>query len=41
MSDLKVSGNPSLVEDIKQIIEQAKLRVAISVNAEITGVYWH
>ena len=40
MSNLKKNPEFSFVEDIKQIIEQAKVRIAISVNAEITQVYW-
>lgn len=30
-----------LVEDLRQIINQARNRVAINVNAELTLMYWH
>lgn len=31
----------SLVEDLRQIIEQARGRVALTVNSELTMMYWH
>lgn len=31
----------SLVEDLRQIIEQARERVAATVNSELTMMYWH
>ncbi|MBQ3617287.1 MAG: cytoplasmic protein, partial [Bacteroidales bacterium] len=31
----------SLVEDLRQIIEQARGRVAATVNSELTLMYWH
>ncbi|MBR4712327.1 MAG: DUF1016 family protein [Paludibacteraceae bacterium] len=31
----------SLVEDLRQIIEQARWRVASTVNSELTMMYWH
>jgi len=31
----------SLVEDLRQIIEQARGRVASTVNSELTMMYWH
>ena len=31
----------SLVEDLRQIIEQARGRVATTVNSELTMMYWH
>ena len=31
----------SLVEDLRQIIEQAHGRVASTVNSELTMMYWH
>lgn len=31
----------SLVEDLRQIIEQARGRVAATVNSELTMMYWH
>jgi len=34
------SLNKSLIDEVKQIIEQSKIRIAISINAEITSVYW-
>jgi predicted nuclease of restriction endonuclease-like (RecB) superfamily len=30
-----------LIDDIKQIINQARNRVAVNVNAELTLMYWH
>lgn len=30
----------SIFEDIKEIVEQSRVRIAIYVNAEITSVYW-
>ena len=31
----------SLVTDLRQIIEQARGRVAATVNSELTMMYWH
>ena len=31
----------SLVQDLRQIIEQARGRVAVTVNSELTMMYWH
>ena len=31
----------SLVEDLRQIIEQTRGRVAATVNSELTMMYWH
>ena len=31
----------SLVEDLRQIIEQVRGRVASTVNSELTMMYWH
>lgn len=31
----------SLVTDLRQIIEQARGRVAVTVNSELTMMYWH
>ncbi len=33
-------GIEELFKDIKVLIQQSKARIAINVNAEITGVYW-
>lgn len=30
-----------LVDDLRQIINQARKRVAVNVNAELTLMYWH
>lgn len=30
-----------LVDDLRQIINQARNRVAVNVNAELTLMYWH
>ncbi len=31
----------SLIEDLRQIVEQARCRVASKANAELTVMYWH
>ena len=31
----------SLIGDLRQIIEQARKRVAFTVNSELTLMYWH
>ncbi|MBQ6047572.1 MAG: DUF1016 family protein [Bacteroidales bacterium] len=33
--------NTLLIDDIKQIINQARNRVAVNVNSELTLMYWH
>lgn len=33
--------NNSLIGDLRQIIEQARSRVAVTVNSELTMMYWH
>lgn len=33
--------NTLLIDDIKQIINQARNRVALNVNSELTLMYWH
>jgi predicted nuclease of restriction endonuclease-like (RecB) superfamily len=33
--------NPSLIADIKQLIDSAKTRVALKVNQEMTFLYWN
>lgn len=38
-NDLTVSN--SLILDLKQYIEQARNRVSVAVNSEITLMYWH
>ena len=30
-----------LVDDLRQIINHARSRVAVNVNAELTLMYWH
>lgn len=40
-SDIAISFPIGLFKDICQIIENARQRVAISVNMEITLMYWH
>jgi hypothetical protein len=30
----------SVFTDIKEIVEQSRIRIAININAEITSVYW-
>ena len=30
-----------LIDDIRQIINQARNRVAVNVNSELTLMYWH
>lgn len=43
-SNNKIVAQPvskSLVEDLRQIIEQARGRVAVTVNSELTMMYWH
>ena len=30
-----------LVDDLRQIINEARNRVAVNVNAELTLMYWH
>ena len=33
--------NTLLIDDIRQIINQARNQVAVNVNAELTLMYWH
>lgn len=33
--------NTLLIDDIRQIINQTRSRVAVNVNAELTQMYWH
>jgi predicted nuclease of restriction endonuclease-like (RecB) superfamily len=40
MNKIISSGNNSLFEEIKQIVEQARIRIAVAINVEITSVYW-
>ncbi len=37
----KNSNLMPLVDDLRQIINQARNRVAVNVNAELTLMYWH
>jgi len=37
----KNSNIMPLVDDLRQIINQARNRVAVNVNAELTLMYWH
>ena len=37
----KTSNIMPLVDDLRQIINQARNRVAVNVNAELTLMYWH
>ena len=39
MNDLTPT-HATLVEDLRQLIADARLRAAASVNAELTGLYW-
>ncbi|MBI4645809.1 MAG: DUF1016 domain-containing protein [Bacteroidia bacterium] len=41
MKEIKKKAESVLLNDIKQIIEQAKLRIAVTVNAELTLLYWN
>ena len=44
MSDSRTIQNNNLmplVDDLRQIINQARNRVAANVNAELTLMYWH
>ena len=40
-TDISISFPSGLFNDICQIIEEARQRVAISVNSELTLMYWH
>lgn len=40
MTKIEKSAVSNLFEDIKHLVEQDKSRIAVSVNAEITRVYW-
>ena len=40
-SDITFSFPSGLFKDVCQIIENARQRVAISVNSELTLMYWH
>ena len=31
----------SLIQDLRQIVEQARVHVAATVNSELTLMYWH
>ena len=35
------TSTQSLIQDLRQIVEQARCRVALKVNAELTMMYWH
>ena len=37
----KISNIMPLVDDLRQIINQTRSRVAVNVNAELTLMYWH
>ena len=39
--DMSISFPAGLFKDVCQIIEAARQRVAISVNSELTLMYWH
>jgi len=41
MNIAKNARTNNLLHDIKQIIEQARTRVAVTVNSETTLLYWH
>lgn len=36
-----LSAHTLLLDDIRQIINQARNRVAVNVNSELTLMYWH
>jgi len=38
---MKIEKKDNLFVDIKQLIEQSKANVAVTVNAELTMLYWH
>lgn len=40
-SDIMISIPSGLFKDVCQIIENARQRVAINVNSELTLMYWH
>ena len=35
------ASTQSLIQDLRQIVEQARCRVASTANAELTMMYWH
>ena len=39
--DMSISFPAGLFKDVCQIIEASRQRVAISVNSELTLMYWH
>jgi DUF1016 N-terminal domain len=41
MSDLIKKDSDSLVEELRQLINETRNRVAASVNSELTMLYWH
>lgn len=36
-----ITANSVLINDLRQIIDSARQRVAVTVNAELTMMYWH
>lgn len=40
-SILQNTSDPSLFQDLRQIVEQARTHVAVSANYELTIMYWH
>jgi hypothetical protein len=41
MNNLIITDNNPLIKDIRLLIDQAKNRLAIVANSEMTMVYWY
>lgn len=39
--DISASSPSGLLKDVCQIIESARQRAAVSINSELTLMYWH
>lgn len=40
-NDLEETSSKSLMQDLRQIVDQARIHVADTANYELTMMYWH
>ncbi|MBP5409808.1 MAG: DUF1016 family protein [Prevotella sp.] len=40
-NDLEETSSKSLMQDLRQIVDQARIHVAVTANYELTMMYWH
>lgn len=40
-NDLEETSSKSLMQDLRQIVDQARIHVAATANYELTMMYWH